>query len=428
MTFSEINQVYRVADKDTFATFFSRAIFKSPLLVITTVLSFLLPIPAVFTPSSLQVTPHSVSTWSSCQVPTGNLTNGGPGSSLHVTGGFGYWAGVTPVAQKLALSTFVSQKIPSLPQPCGANCTYSATFPSVAFRCQEGVEVPAGIQGNPQFEQTFWNTSTTQSAGLSFGPATSFYVYWRSGREGGTNGTALCSIGTARYNFTVQTTNGQQVVAYSVTPTGDLISTKGSNQGLSKQEWELALQMSSIAASARSLLMGSISLSHGASTATPTYESSVTSAAFFDPSVNSGNAFTWGDVPRGIEQLSHNISAAILTMDLGVQDSSCFVTRQDIIYHYDRLSLWLPYGVTLLVVSLCMAISIMVFLRLNPRNLTSSFSDTVGITRNRTLDTCTQRDDDVTDSKRNSRLLRFRLGELKDGKTGFGMPEDFKSE
>ncbi|KAG9045196.1 hypothetical protein FS837_006844 [Tulasnella sp. UAMH 9824] len=261
---------------------------------------------------------------------------------MYLTGGWGYWAGVTPVAQKLALSTFVGQKIPSLPQPCGSDCTYSVMVPSFAFRCQEGVELPASMQPNSS-EEPFWNA--TELRGLSVAPATSFYVYWKSSQASGTNGTALCNVGTAKYNFTVQTTNGQQVVAYNVTQTGDLVNTRQTATGFSTEEWEMALQLSSIATAAQSLLMGIISIHHGASSSTPEYDSSITSAAFFDPSLNSGSAFTWGDVPRGIEQLSHNISAAILTMDLGVEGSSCFVTKQDIIYQYDRLSLWLPYGV-----------------------------------------------------------------------------------
>ncbi|KAG8895129.1 hypothetical protein FRC00_007935 [Tulasnella sp. 408] len=276
-------------------------------------------------------------------------------------------------------------------------------------------------------EEPFWNTTTTiDLGGLSVAPATSFYVYWKSSRATGTNGTALCNIGTAQYNFTVQTANGQQVVAYNVTQTGDLVNTRQPATGFSTKEWELALQLSSIATAAQSLLMGTISIRHGASTDITEYDSSITSAAFFDPSLNSGSAFTWGDVPRGIEQLSHNISAAMLTMDLGVQDSSCFITKQDIVYQYDSLSLWLPYGAALLVVSLCMAVSIAVFLRLNPQNLTSSFSDTVGITRNPSLDIFAKGNDDMAGSKRHSRTLRFRFGELKDGRTGFGMPEDFQ--
>lgn len=75
-----------------------------------------------------------------------------------------------------------------------------------------------------------------------------------------------------------------------------------------------------------------------------------------------------------------------------------------------------------------MVLGIMMFLRLNPENLTLSFSDTVGITRNSSLDVFARRDDEVSEGKRKSRLMQFRLGELKRGGTGFGMREDLKSE
>ncbi|KAG8950243.1 hypothetical protein FRC04_007877 [Tulasnella sp. 424] len=278
------------------------------------------------------------------------------------------------------------------------------------------------------WDEPFWNATTTQDPTLSPDPITSFYVFWKSTTQSGTNGTALCTVGAAQYDFTVQTTNGQQIVTYTVTHTGDLPDTQPpADQGLSMEQWSNTLQLFSIAAATRSLLLGTISVMHGASTETPKFASSATSAAFFDPSVDSGTDFTWGNVARGIEQLSYNVSAAILTMDLGMQESSCAVTRQDIVFAYDRLNLWLPYGIALLAVALCLVLGILVFLRLNPENLSPTFSDTVGITRNSSLNAFAWGDGGLTDSKRKSRI-RFRLGELKSGGTGFGMREDLKLE
>lgn len=365
----EIDNVYLTAERDVLATFFSSSIFKSPLLVLIAAISFLLPLPAVLTPSSLQVVPHTSFDLSSpCMVPTGNLTNGGPGSILYTTGGWGYWIGITPVAQKLAYSTFVGQRIPTLPQPCGTNCTYAVSFPSIAFQCQEGVEVPAGMSGTFQGlsgTEVFWNVTTNSTFAAS--PDTPFYVYWKSSTQNGTSGTALCTVGKAQYDFTVswlirhlpthlntafilpqiQITNGQQFVNYTVTQTGYLPPSSGTEAAdLPIPELLYGHQLASLSTVTRSLLFGSISILHGASTNTPQFDSSIISAAFFDTSLNSGNDFTWGNVARGIEQLSHNVSAAILTMDLGVQDSRCAVSRQDIVYKYDRLNLWLPYGVS----------------------------------------------------------------------------------
>ena len=286
------------------------------------------------------------------------------------TGGFGYWTGVTPVAQKLTSSTFIGQKIPSLPRPCGSNCKYSVSVPSIAFQCKEGVELPAAMMpATPvpgrDWNQVFWNATTT----IAGSPQASFYVYWKSSTQSGTNGTALCTSGTAKYDFTVsvyssflqnlltillqiQTLNGEQSVRYNVMRTGDLFDTVGDTAALAtlaqqdSNGYQQAMQLSSIVSATQSLLLGSISIIHTMVAHGPRFDSPVISAAFFDNSLNGGTEFTWGDVPRGIEQLSHNVSAAILTMNLGMKDSMCTVSRQDIIYEYNQLNLWLPYGVS----------------------------------------------------------------------------------
>ena len=141
--------------------------------------------------------------------------------------------------------------------------------------------------------------------------------------------------------------NGQQAVSYNVTHTGDLFdATSSGASGLPGEEYAYLLQLSSVSVATRSLLLGSVSVLHGASGDIPRLRSSVLSAAFFDSSLNSGSELTWGDVPRGIEQLSHNVSAAILTMDLGFQDSRCAISKVSIVYEYNRLNLLLPYGVS----------------------------------------------------------------------------------
>lgn len=141
--------------------------------------------------------------------------------------------------------------------------------------------------------------------------------------------------------------NGRQSVSYNVTHTGDLIDTDSADAGkLPFHEYQYAMQLTSVYSVTRSLLLGTIAVIHTISADGPKFDSPVISAAFFDSSLNSGTDFTWGDVPRGIEQLSHNVSAAILSMDLGVKDSNCIISGQDIIYEYNRLNLWIPYGVS----------------------------------------------------------------------------------
>jgi hypothetical protein len=62
----------------------------------------------------------------------------------------------------------------------------------------------------------------------------------------------------------------------------------------------------------------------------------------------------------------------------------------------------------------------MIFLKLNPENITASFSDTVDITRNPTLN--------MVDNDTDSTELRFRLGKLRNGAKGFGLREEMKLE
>ncbi|KAG8992136.1 hypothetical protein FRB90_001078, partial [Tulasnella sp. 427] len=223
----------------------------------------------------------------------------------------------------------------------------------------------------------------------------------------------------------VRFSSGKQSISYNVTHTGDIITQK--TKDLSDDQWWEALQLMSLAFSARSWLLGSVSTMIGASEYTGSFYQAITAAAFFNPppTVDRGGDIVWGDVLEGIEQLSHNISAGVLTMDLGMLNSQCFVSKQEIVYHYDRLNLWLPYGIALFLCSISTVAGTLVFFYLNPENLTASFPDTVSITRNPTLDTFV-RGDEADEKKPESSRLRLRLGELRTGRLGFGTPEDMK--
>ena len=272
------------------------------------------------------------------------------------------FTGITPLAHRLVSSTIMGQRILPLPQPCGLNCTYSVSVPSFAFECQDGVQLPAEMSSNKDtlsalvWREPFWNATSDPTADLG---SISFYVYWKSRTESGTNGTARCTVGRATYDFTVSRAslslqhvvtivlqvrilNGQQSVSYNVAHTGPLLQTEAAIWYQGKH----ILQLFSLSNTTLDFLLGDVFILHGATYDTSQFRSSVILAAFFDPSSSSGTDLTWGDVSRGIEQLSHNVSAAILTMDLGVQDSTCIVSTQDIIYEYNWKNLWLPYGVS----------------------------------------------------------------------------------
>jgi hypothetical protein len=59
-------------------------------------------------------------------------------------------------------------------------------------------------------------------------------------------------------------------------------------------------------------------------------------------------SFRWEAVKgclEGIEGVSHNISAALLTLDLGTMNADCFFDQQFMVYKYSSFALWVPYGV-----------------------------------------------------------------------------------
>ena len=54
----------------------------------------------------------------------------------------------------------------------------------------------------------------------------------------------------------------------------------------------------------------------------------------------------WGDVLKGIEELSHNFTASLLTMPLGTMITDCDFYYRDVVYQYSSIALWVPYGVS----------------------------------------------------------------------------------
>ena len=54
----------------------------------------------------------------------------------------------------------------------------------------------------------------------------------------------------------------------------------------------------------------------------------------------------WGDVLKGIEELSHNVTASLLTMPFGTMITDCDFYHQDVVYQYSSVALWVPYGVS----------------------------------------------------------------------------------
>jgi len=58
-----------------------------------------------------------------------------------------------------------------------------------------------------------------------------------------------------------------------------------------------------------------------------------------------GQFYSWGDVLNGIEEMSHNVTAALLTLSLGTMPANCSFD-QVVGYQYTPMALWVPYGVS----------------------------------------------------------------------------------
>ena len=78
------------------------------------------------------------------------------------------------------------------------------------------------------------------------------------------------------------------------------------------------------------------------------YDLRASQPAFLDiqPGVGSTPQLIWGDVLKGIEELSHNVTASLLTMPFGTMITDCDFYHQDVVYQYSSVALWVPYGVS----------------------------------------------------------------------------------
>ena len=56
--------------------------------------------------------------------------------------------------------------------------------------------------------------------------------------------------------------------------------------------------------------------------------------------------FVWGDVLKGVEEMSHNVTAALLTLNLETMSANCSFDHRAVVYQYNSFALWAPYGVS----------------------------------------------------------------------------------
>ncbi|KAG9045193.1 hypothetical protein FS837_006841 [Tulasnella sp. UAMH 9824] len=436
MTLQDLNTLYLVERRDTIPTFMSNAVTRAPFLVLMVTFSLMLPIAAIFSPASLSVVFLVTNTSGSCVVSAANVTDGINSTHIYAAEDGVFLSGVSGPALKITQRALVGGVIPSLPMFCGDNCIYDASMDSMTFNCQEGVTLPPGQMGtvDPAHPgpgtRTYWNAT---SDGPSTDPTLPFYVGWMTDAYtdgmtqylNGTTGSAYCTPMLAHYNFSVQRLNGVQIVSYTTSITGPMSPATHYDQN-NDQPTYAALQIGAIALAARNHLLGSLSVTSNPGGSRDDYNSSVISASFLNISTIGVESFIWGDVVEGIQETAANITASMLLLDLGgMKNSTCMYTNQDLVYSYHRLGLWIPYGIALLIVAVSLLFGVLIFLRFNPENLTTSLTDTIGITRSPTFETFDHKGSNKAGQATVEDTTRFRLGKQADGHLEFATQRDF---
>ena len=112
------------------------------------------------------------------------------------------------------------------------------------------------------------------------------------------------------------------------------------------------MQLASISYATQGLFLGSAVLQLGAfSTQLKDNTPASLAASFLEIPVGSAidgsdTVYVWGDVLKGIEEMSHNVTAALLTLQLGTMSAECFFDQHVVVYQYTPFELWAPYGVS----------------------------------------------------------------------------------
>jgi hypothetical protein len=145
----------------------------------------------------------------------------------------------------------------------------------------------------------------------------------------------------------VRTQEGIQSVTTNVSkvtsPIPDVSNATVVSANIDNGSLGLWMQLASLSYSIQALLLGNVTVIFGADDTIIRDETQASQASFLSTPL--ATDFIWGDVLTGIEEFSHNVTAAFLTLQLGTMNTTCHFDYQVVVYRYNRLALWVPYGV-----------------------------------------------------------------------------------
>jgi hypothetical protein len=106
----------------------------------------------------------------------------------------------------------------------------------------------------------------------------------------------------------------------------------------------LGVQIATLSYATKALFLGDITIDAQGVTV-----NSQADKASFAEYANISNIVSWGDVLTGIEEMSHNVTAGLLSAEIGLGNMSaeCSVDLSSLVYQYNSWALWVPYGVSI---------------------------------------------------------------------------------
>ncbi|KIO22058.1 hypothetical protein M407DRAFT_28403 [Tulasnella calospora MUT 4182] len=429
LTVQGINTLYSVERGDIMLTALSNAVMHGPLLVGATILSFMLPISAVFSPASLGVRATTYAEDAPCVIAASNFRNSSTDGFPRFFQGHSCsdFYDVTATVARLSEITFASGTPTPLPEFCGKNCTYKVIADSMSFKCERNVQLPQGHMGtwDPAHPgpstMTFWNATAT---GDQLEPNLLIYVGWASGDY--SRSVALQLERAVRH--IVQTINGAQPVSYDITTFDPLppVLMPSDAYGCRRGPVPIANgQIASITQAARRVLLGSLSVTSTTREVVWNFNSSVRLAPFLNMSTRfPDESYAWKDVVKSIEQTTANITAALLNLDDDMRNTTCSYIHCKVVYDYNPANLLAPYGAAIFVAAVALFLGVFVFLRFDPDDLTTSFVDTIGITRTQEMQRFVRGYDGQDEFDPLPRSAKFRLGAQPEGCMEFEMKQD----
>jgi hypothetical protein len=381
----------------------------SQLLVFAALVSWTLPFLAVITPGALAVVPsNSTRLVSPCPIPSPDLSSPAVSSLLasyardhnSTLPGSGSYSAPSQTLGRLARQVLLGGNYVAPTSPCGPVCSYNVTLVLPYYDCNATETDPANI--NSHFTSgvpVLWNA--TWSRGVAPNNRDQLAIGWATGAEL-TQHVALCRSINATYDLAVRHENGVGTISITnLVPNNDFgtsslppfVGASPANP-LNPPSLRQIINFAAVEEAFASKLVGTILQS----IVGPTSEVKPvgTMVAMTDIAELDGDDLTFvEDVPGKVNEAMRNLSISLMSLAFPQSPSSspssllspttCEQNDTQNLYQYRPLSLWVPYGIAILLCS-AVVVSGLHAIWTYRSDQDASFSTLLTATRNPELD------------------------------------------